>query len=254
MYPALAAARRRLPAAQLLLHPTAVPSSPSPSARTCSRCWCSSLVAVAVSVIVDLAARRTREAARARAEAETLSTLAGSVLRGSRPLPALLDQLRETFGFTGVTPAGTPERRPARRRTQRHDPTAWQVAAAVGDRPVPDPGRGRRRHPGRRGPHAGAARAPARGRRPAGRGGVRRPGRGRAAPGAARRGGRGGRSRSPRPTGCAPPCSSAVSHDLRTPLASAKAAVDQPAQPRRRLRRRTTATSCSPPPTSPSTG
>src|SRR6185437_1640863 len=41
-------------------------------------------VAVAVSITVDLAARRTSEAARARAEAETLSTLAGSVLRGSR--------------------------------------------------------------------------------------------------------------------------------------------------------------------------
>ena len=46
----------------------------------------------------------------------------------------------------------------------------------------------------------------------------------------------------------------AVSHDLRTPLASAKAAVDEPAQRRRRLRRPTTATNCSPPPTSPSTG
>ena len=61
------------------------------------------LVAVAVSTVVDLAARRTREAARARAEAETLSTLAGSVLRGSRPLPALLDQVRETFRLTGVS-------------------------------------------------------------------------------------------------------------------------------------------------------
>ena len=37
------------------------------------------------------------------AEAETLSTLAGSVVRGSRVLPALLDQLREAYGFTGVT-------------------------------------------------------------------------------------------------------------------------------------------------------
>ena len=46
----------------------------------------------------------------------------------------------------------------------------------------------------------------------------------------------------------------AVSHDLRTPLAAAKAAVDQPAQPRRRLLRPTTRPSCSPPPTSPSTG
>ncbi|MGW3369974.1 DUF4118 domain-containing protein, partial [Streptosporangium canum] len=40
------------------------------------------LVAVMVSAVVDLAARRTREAARAGADAEVLSTLAGHVLRG----------------------------------------------------------------------------------------------------------------------------------------------------------------------------
>jgi two-component system, OmpR family, sensor histidine kinase KdpD len=97
-------------------------------------------VAIAVSVTVDLAARRTLEAARARAEAETLSTLAGSVIRGSRPLPALLDQLRETYGFTGVTLL---QRRPDATATAQHnDPSTWQVAAAVGDRPslCPDQG------------------------------------------------------------------------------------------------------------------
>jgi two-component system sensor histidine kinase KdpD len=98
-------------------------------------------VAVAVSVTVDQAARRTREAASAAAEAETLSTLAGSVLRGSRPLPALLDQLRETFGFSGVTLL---QRRPdAVAATQMHnDPATWQVAAAVGDRPCTSPDQG----------------------------------------------------------------------------------------------------------------
>jgi two-component system sensor histidine kinase KdpD len=98
-------------------------------------------VATAVSVTVDRAARRTREAASARAEAETLSTLAGSVLRGSRPLPALLDQLREAFGFSAVTvlerrpdaPAGHPH---------RHDPERWRIAAAVGDRPSVSPAQG----------------------------------------------------------------------------------------------------------------
>jgi two-component system sensor histidine kinase KdpD len=99
------------------------------------------LIAVAVSAVVDLAARRTSEAARARAEAETLSTLAGSVLRGSRPLPALLDQLRETFHLTGVTllerrldVAGGPD--------VQHDPAAWRVAAAVGDQPCLTPAQG----------------------------------------------------------------------------------------------------------------
>jgi two-component system sensor histidine kinase KdpD len=98
-------------------------------------------VAGAVSVTVDRAARRSQEAARARAEAETLSTLAGSILRGSRPLPALLDQLREAFGFSGVSllerradMPGGPE--------QRRDPSTWQVAASVGDRPCSAPADG----------------------------------------------------------------------------------------------------------------
>jgi two-component system, OmpR family, sensor histidine kinase KdpD len=90
-------------------------------------------VAIAVSITVDHAARRTREAAKAQAEAATLSTLAGSVLRGSKPLPALLDQLRETFAFSGVTLL---QRHPdITAATPHDDPTAWQVAAAVGDRP-----------------------------------------------------------------------------------------------------------------------
>jgi two-component system sensor histidine kinase KdpD len=57
------------------------------------------IVAAAVSSVVDLAARRTRQAARATAEAETLLALAGSVLGGDNALPALLDKLRETFGM-----------------------------------------------------------------------------------------------------------------------------------------------------------
>ncbi|MEU8222179.1 DUF4118 domain-containing protein [Kribbella sp. NPDC048915] len=60
------------------------------------------LVAAMVSSVVDRAARRTREAARAAAESETLATLAGSVLRGETALPALLDRVREAFGMTGA--------------------------------------------------------------------------------------------------------------------------------------------------------
>jgi two-component system sensor histidine kinase KdpD len=97
------------------------------------------LVAVAVSTVVDLAARRTSEAARARAEAQTLSTLAGSVLRGERHLPALLDQLRRTFDFDSVAllervpdvPDGP---------GSHHDPAAWRLVAAVGGRPCLAPG------------------------------------------------------------------------------------------------------------------
>ncbi|TDD28732.1 sensor histidine kinase KdpD [Kribbella turkmenica] len=60
------------------------------------------LVAAMVSSVVDRAARRTRQAARAAAESETLATLAGSVLRGQTALPALLDRVREAFGMTGA--------------------------------------------------------------------------------------------------------------------------------------------------------
>jgi len=61
------------------------------------------LVAVLVSSVVDLAARRTREAARASAEAETLATLAGTLLRGEQALPALLQRVQETFGMEAVS-------------------------------------------------------------------------------------------------------------------------------------------------------
>lgn len=60
-------------------------------------------VAAMVSRVVDVSARRTKEAARATAEAETLSTLAGSVLRGRSALPDLLDQVRMTFGMNSAT-------------------------------------------------------------------------------------------------------------------------------------------------------
>jgi two-component system sensor histidine kinase KdpD len=59
-------------------------------------------VAVAVSTVVDLAARRARQAARAGAEAMTLATLSGDVLRGGRTLPSLLDRVRELFLLTGA--------------------------------------------------------------------------------------------------------------------------------------------------------
>ncbi|MFI6443448.1 DUF4118 domain-containing protein [Kitasatospora sp. NPDC050543] len=58
-------------------------------------------VAIAVASVVDLAARRTQQAARSQAEAQTLSALAGTVLRGAPTgegvLTALLEQVRETF-------------------------------------------------------------------------------------------------------------------------------------------------------------
>ncbi|MFI9330221.1 ATP-binding protein [Kitasatospora sp. NPDC052868] len=59
-------------------------------------------VALTVSTVVDHASRLTTRAARATAEAETLSTLAGSVLRGADALPALLEKSRTAFGMHSV--------------------------------------------------------------------------------------------------------------------------------------------------------
>jgi two-component system sensor histidine kinase KdpD len=61
------------------------------------------LVALLVSTVVDQAARRTRQAARAGAESAMLATTAGSVLRGQRAVEAVLDRAREAFGMESVT-------------------------------------------------------------------------------------------------------------------------------------------------------
>jgi two-component system sensor histidine kinase KdpD len=97
------------------------------------------LVAAAVSTVVDLAARRTREAARARAEAETLSTVAGGVLRGERPLPALLSRMRETFGQRCVTLL---ERGSADVATGELAGEGWHVVASEGGPPCTSPSQG----------------------------------------------------------------------------------------------------------------
>ena len=59
-------------------------------------------VAVAVAGVVDLAARRTLEAARAAAEAQALSSVAGSTLGQQATLPALLARVRAVFGASQV--------------------------------------------------------------------------------------------------------------------------------------------------------
>ena len=57
------------------------------------------VVAATVAAVVDRSLRLSRRAARATAEAETLSSLAGSIVRGGDVLPALLERARETFGM-----------------------------------------------------------------------------------------------------------------------------------------------------------
>ncbi len=60
------------------------------------------VVAVAVAAVVDSAARRAREATRASQEAELLALFAGSVLRGA-DLDALLERVRETYSQRAVS-------------------------------------------------------------------------------------------------------------------------------------------------------
>ncbi|HEY0538027.1 MAG TPA: DUF4118 domain-containing protein [Actinoallomurus sp.] len=99
------------------------------------------LVAVAVSVVVDLAARRTREAARAGADAEMISNLAGSVLRGESTPGDLLERLRVAFGLDSATLL---ERRPDAPLTpgRQADPDCWRIVATVGEEPCGSPDEG----------------------------------------------------------------------------------------------------------------
>jgi two-component system sensor histidine kinase KdpD len=60
------------------------------------------MIAVAVAVLVDGATKRTREARRASQEAELLTLFAGSVLRGA-DLETLLERVRETYSQQAVS-------------------------------------------------------------------------------------------------------------------------------------------------------
>ena len=86
------------------------------------------LVAVGVASVVDVAARRTVQAAHSRAESETLSVLAGSVLRGQNTVVAVLERLRETFAMSSAT---------LLERADEHSP--WQQVAASGAAPCATP-------------------------------------------------------------------------------------------------------------------
>lgn len=87
------------------------------------------IVGVVVSSIVDMAAKRTKQAARAGAESSLLATTAGNIMLGAQPLQAVVDRVREAFGMEAVCllereigPDGEP--RPG---------TTWQAVATTGD-------------------------------------------------------------------------------------------------------------------------
>ena len=103
------------------------------------------VVALLVSSVVDMAARRTTQAARANAESELLTTTAGSVLRGQQGLSALLDRIREAFGMDSVTllECTSPDgQQPADASADRIRgmPGNWHVVASRGEPAVTQPG------------------------------------------------------------------------------------------------------------------
>ncbi|MGA5558990.1 DUF4118 domain-containing protein [Streptomyces lavendulocolor] len=85
-------------------------------------------VAISVASVVDVAARRTHQAARLRAESETLSFLAGTILRGESNLDALLERVRETFSMESVALL-----------ERGSDVEPWNRAGSVGPHPVARP-------------------------------------------------------------------------------------------------------------------
>jgi two-component system, OmpR family, sensor histidine kinase KdpD len=89
-------------------------------------------VGLAVSSVVDTAARRTKQAARAGAESELLATTAGSVLRGQRSLSAVLDRVREAFGMDSVTLLEQPTDQPKNN-------WSWVAVGSSGDQPAGRP-------------------------------------------------------------------------------------------------------------------
>jgi two-component system sensor histidine kinase KdpD len=84
------------------------------------------IVAATVSAVVDISARRTTQAARASAESRILATAAGSVLRGDDALPALLERLREALSLASVALVA-------------RDSGSWQVVTAAGTPVAADP-------------------------------------------------------------------------------------------------------------------
>jgi two-component system, OmpR family, sensor histidine kinase KdpD len=98
-------------------------------------------VGLVVSSVVDTAARRTRQAARASAESQLLTTTAGSVLRGQQAVAAVLGRVREAFGMESVTLLECTGGQGAagQGRAHRGPTAAWQVVAHSGEPPLSRP-------------------------------------------------------------------------------------------------------------------
>ncbi|HNJ97269.1 MAG TPA: DUF4118 domain-containing protein [Ilumatobacteraceae bacterium] len=83
-------------------------------------------VAVGVSVLVDRLARESRDALRARADATALARSTGSIIAAPDPMPDLLDQVRALFALDSAA-------------VLHRDADHWTVLASVGDHPPATP-------------------------------------------------------------------------------------------------------------------
>lgn len=87
------------------------------------------VVAAVVGALVERAARRSSDALRARREAEALASMSGLVLREDDPLDGLVEVLRSTFGLDGVS-------------VLRAGPEGWELEASAGEDPPRAPAGG----------------------------------------------------------------------------------------------------------------
>jgi two-component system sensor histidine kinase KdpD len=93
-------------------------------------------VGLITSWVVDIAARRTKQAVRASAESELMVTTAGSILRGQGTVDAVLERTREAFGMRA---ASLLESRSGDGTAARGPNAEWKVVAAAGENPVTRP-------------------------------------------------------------------------------------------------------------------
>jgi two-component system sensor histidine kinase KdpD len=93
------------------------------------------VVGLAVSSVVDVAARRSRQAARYGAESELLVTTAGSILRGQGTVEALLERVRESFSMRSVTLLEST----SGPSSGRGPATEWKVIGSAGTSPLTSP-------------------------------------------------------------------------------------------------------------------
>jgi two-component system sensor histidine kinase KdpD len=91
------------------------------------------VVALVVSTAIGVAARRTRQAVEARVEAETLTALAASIVRGDRVLDAVVERVRDSFDVRAVSLLAATGAPPAR---------VWEAVAATGPDAPRAPGDG----------------------------------------------------------------------------------------------------------------